>query len=138
MYFVLLLCDRVQAIGFGQYLYIYGPVSILASLSEVFETILLNQFQIFTNKISIKEYLHFRPRHGCQHVLLQFTEDWRKAIDQQNHAGALLVDLSKAFDCLYHYLLIAKITAYVCIQSAVLLLASYDTVRKHYVKTSSV
>ena len=66
------------------------------------------------------------------------TEDWRRAIDQQNHAGALLVDLSKAFDCLPHSLLIAKIAAYDCSQSAVLLLASYLTVRKYCVKISSV
>ena len=34
---------------------------------------------------------------------------WKKAIDSGQLAGALLTDLSKAFDCLNHELLIAKL-----------------------------
>ena len=39
-------------------------------------------------------------------------ERWRKALDKSNLAGALLTDLSKAFDCLNNGLLIAKLEAY--------------------------
>ena len=37
---------------------------------------------------------------------------WRKAIDEKKVAGAILTDLSKAFDCLSHDLMIAKLEAY--------------------------
>ena len=42
----------------------YRPVSNLTSLSKVFETLLLNQLQIFTNNIFHQEISAFRPRHG--------------------------------------------------------------------------
>ena len=40
------------------------------------------------------------------------VEMWSEAIDSKNVAGAILTDLSKAFYCLSHDLLIAKLDAY--------------------------
>ena len=43
-------------------------------------------------------------------TLLRFAEDWKKDLDKQLYVGALLMDLSKAFDCLPHDLIIARLT----------------------------
>ena len=54
----------------------------------------------------------YRKGHSTQHCLLVMIEMWRKALDDKRVAGAILIDLSKAFDCLSHDLLIAKLEAY--------------------------
>ena len=39
-------------------------------------------------------------------------EKWRKNMDKGKSCAALLTDLSKAFDCIVHDFLIAKLEAY--------------------------
>ena len=51
----------------------------------------------------------FRPGYNCQHILINLIEKWRQYLDNQESVGADLTDLSKAFDCLPHHLLVAKL-----------------------------
>ena len=50
---------------------------------------------------------------GCNalHCLINLLEKWRQSLDQGLVFGALLTDLSNAFDCLSHELLVVKLTA---------------------------
>ena len=57
-------------------------------------------------------------------------EKWKKALDNHNVAGALLTDLSKAFDCLNHELLIAKLAAYGFNHESLAFIFSYLSDRK--------
>ena len=54
----------------------------------------------------------YRKGFSTQHALMSMTEQWRKSLDSKGFAGAVLMDLSKAFDCMNHELLIAKLDAY--------------------------
>ena len=64
-------------------------------------------------------------------------EKWRKFLDIGGHAVALLTDLSKAFDCIDHELLIAKLYAYGFDNDALKFIYSYYKGRKQRTKINS-
>ena len=64
-------------------------------------------------------------------------EKLRQSLDKGGHYGALLTDLSEAFDCLSHDLLIAKLHAYGFDIPALRFLHNYHTNRKQRVKIDS-
>ena len=67
--------------------------------------------QIFENIFS-KHLCGFRKGISTQQCLLAMLEKWKRSVNNSKMFGALLTDLSKAFYCLNHELLIAKLKAY--------------------------
>ena len=63
-------------------------------------------------------------------------EKWKKTVDNGGVFGALLTDLSKAFDCIPHDLIIAKLEAYDFHIDALKLIHNYLSNRKQRVKVS--
>ena len=64
------------------------------------------------------------------------TEKFKESIDKGNAFGALLTDLSKAFDCIDHTLLIAKLSAFGVSPLSLKLLYSYLSNRTQRIKIS--
>ena len=54
----------------------------------------------------------FRPSHSTQDTLLKTVDDRRIALDRGEYVGAILTDLSKAFDSIDHTILLSKLSAY--------------------------
>jgi hypothetical protein len=90
----------------------YRPVSILSSTSKVFEKVINDQLCTYFDNIFHNFLAAFRPKYGCQTTLLRMIEDWKMALDNNEHVGAILMDLSKAFDCLPHNLIALKLKAF--------------------------
>ena len=76
----------------------------------------------------------YRKGYSTQHVLIKALEDVKKSLDNGEHVGWVLMDLSKAFDALPHGLMIAKLRAYGVSENACAFIASYLSNRKQRVK----
>ena len=87
----------------------YRPVSILPVLSKIFERIMFMQMSAFFEDIFSKQQCGFRKGYNTQQCLLKMLEKWKRSVDKVKVFGALLTGLSKAFDCLDHERLIAKL-----------------------------
>ena len=112
----------------------YRPVSILTTFSKVFETVISEQLMSFFNGIFNEMLCAYRKKYGCNHVLLKLVDSWKKALDSDNFVGVVSMDLSKAFDCIPHGLLICKLKAYGLSQKACLFMSSYLSGRLQRVK----
>ena len=66
--------------------------------------------------------------------MLRLIENWKKSLDNKNFVSTVLMDLSKAFDCIPHDLLVAKLHAYGLSNDAVTFIYSYLKRRKQGVK----
>ena len=112
----------------------YRPVSILSNISKIYERCLYDQIQVFFDSTLSKYQCGFRRGYNAQHCLIALIEKWKKSVDNGRAFGTLFTDLSKAFDCLSHELLIAKLDAYGFDKNALKLVNSYLSNRRQRVK----
>lgn len=112
----------------------YRSVNLLISLSKILEKILSNKINLQMAPFFHRHLAGFRKGHGCHDILTRIVEDWRLALDNGNIVGTVAIDLSKAFDCMPHGLLLAKIHAYGFSLNVCELLKSYLVDRKQRVK----
>ena len=67
----------------------------------------------------------FRKVHSTQHALFRLIQSWQKELDQSEFVGTILVDLYKAYDCLPHDLMVAKLEAYGLAKESLQLINNY-------------
>ena len=112
----------------------YRPVSLLNGFSKMYERFLHDSLFNFTDKILSKFVSAYRKPYGSNRVLLKLIEEWKKSLDDKNIIGAVLMYLSKAFDCIPHDLLMAKLYTFGLYMDAMTFIYSYMKRRKQGVK----
>ena len=112
----------------------YRPISILRNVSKIYERCLYDQIATYFEHIFPRYQCGFRKGYSAQQCLLAMIEKWKK--DSGGIFGALLTDLSKAFDCIPHDLIIAKLEAYGFHIDALKLIHDYLSNRKQRVKVN--
>ena len=115
----------------------YRPVSILPVISKIFEHIIFDQISSYIDSLLSPFLSGFCQGFGTQHCLIVMLERWRKALDNNSEAGAILTDLSNAFDCINHELLIAKLKVYGFEHDSLAYIYSYFSERKQRTKVNS-
>ena len=108
----------------------YRPVSLLPIVSKLFEKKMSGQIVEYIDGFLSPYLFGYRKSHSAEQCLAVMLEQWRGALDNKDAAGAVLTDLSKAFDCLNHNLLLAKLNAYGFGREALEFVSSYLKYRK--------
>lgn len=87
------------------------PISILPVLSKVLEKVVLNQVTEYIDSYNLvpKYQSGFRKGHGTESALLHITDDLTEATDIGHTSILVLLDYSKAFDCVLPDLLLSKL-----------------------------
>ena len=115
----------------------YRPVSILNCFSKIYEKFLLEAFKPFIDTFLSEYIAAYREHYSSNHVLIRLIENWKKTLDGKSFVGAVLMDLSKTFDCIPHDLLIAKLHAYGFSEKTVTFIYSYLKRRKQNVNNEN-
>ena len=106
----------------------------MSTLSKIIGKVLQNQIVSFIQHFLSPYISAYRKGYSTQHVLIRLIEEWKSGLDNGNYVGAVLMDLSKAFDCIPHDLLIAKLSAYGFDRPALKYLYSYLKGRRQCVR----
>ena len=95
---------------------------------------LYKQLYDYFDVIFSRNQCGFRKGFSVVNCLLPMIEKWRGSLNQSGACAALLTDLSKAFNCLLHELIIAKLYAYEIHMPLLKVINSYSFTRTQRIK----
>ena len=92
----------------------YRPISILPSLSKIFEKIFYKRLyaHFHVNNLFTSCQYGFRKGKCTEHALIKFVQDMLTDFDAGHIGVAAFMDLTQAFDCVNHKILFAKLRYY--------------------------
>lgn len=114
----------------------YRPISILPIISKVIEkflTIQIVEYFEMEHLLTSSQY-GFRPGRSTQDAILDYVDQTLSCFENKRYSAAVFCDLTKAFDCVSHYILIEKLRAYGFGRPALDLMSSYLSGRSQMVK----
>ena len=78
----------------------YRPVSALPTVSKIFEQLMQKQISEYINQFLSPFLCDYRKGFSTQTALVWLIKKWKHQLDKNGFAGAIMMDLSKAFDIL--------------------------------------
>nr|CAI5864641.1 unnamed protein product [Callosobruchus analis] len=92
----------------------YRPVALLSIMSKVMETVINTQLLKYldNNNIIHDRQYGFRKHRSTGDLLAYVTHMWNRAIENHGESRVVALDISKAFDRVWHEGLLAKLAAY--------------------------
>ena len=89
----------------------YRPISLLPVASKILEKLMHSRLHDFLNR---KHFFYdnqfgFRPRHSTAHAATVLVDKVTEALNKNLKVAAVFLDMSKAFDCVDHHVLLTKL-----------------------------
>lgn len=106
---------------------------------KVYERFIQQRLQPYTGSFLSILLSAYRKHYSTHHVLINLIEDWKFNLDKGNMVGTVLMDLSKAFDCIPHDLLMElALHAYNFHHDALTFIYSYLNWRKLCISVNKI
>ena len=117
----------------------YRPISLLPSISKVFERVVFNQLYSYfdENGLFYRSQYGFRKGHSTQFACVEFVDKMLQELDKKKIPITIFIDLSKAFDTLNHDIMLHKLSHYGVCGNTLQWFGSYLSNRKQYVDFES-
>ena len=105
----------------------YRPISLLPIISKIVEKCIVNRIVNFLEKYNLfsKDQFGFRKGKNTVQAISNLVSDITNAFTNLEYDAVLFCDLSKAFDCVDHGVLLRKLAPYGFSPDSVELLRSY-------------
>ena len=118
----------------------YRPVSLLTSISKVFEKVVYEQLVSYFKKYKLlyDSQYGFQEGHSTELAALEVVDSIITDLDTRKNTLAIFMDLSKAFDTLDHQILLKKLYHYGIRDTSLQWFASYLTDRTQYVESNGL
>uniref|UniRef100_A0A1B6KMS7 Reverse transcriptase domain-containing protein n=1 Tax=Graphocephala atropunctata TaxID=36148 RepID=A0A1B6KMS7_9HEMI len=118
----------------------YRPVSLLPSLSKIYEKVVYNRLMQFVESNNILEAIQhgFRKQKSTITAVVSFIESIIEAIDRGEKVIGIFMDLSKAFDSVNHSQLLLKLQELGVKNNALSWFESYLYNRKQFVQINHI
>ena len=113
----------------------YRPISLLPTISKVFERVIYDQMYLYCNNNNLlaDEQFGFRKNHSTEYAAIKLVDHISNEMESGKTPATLFIDLSKAFDTLSFDILLQKLNYYDIAGDSLKLLVNYLRNRKQYV-----
>ena len=114
----------------------YRPISILPTLSKIFERAATNQITKYLEQNNLITHTQhaYRQKHSTQTCLIEVVNHLYEILDNKKTPAIISLDLSKAFDSINHDLLLSKLADLKMSESTIKWVKSYLSNRKQITK----
>ena len=114
----------------------YRPILLLPSVSRIFERAIMTQLTEYLedNELIHRNLYGFRKFHSTQYADLHLVHYLNYKLDSRRTPVTIHLDLSKAFDCLSHSIILDKLRFYGINEMAYNLIKNYLENRKQFVQ----